>query len=290
MSERGVFAIDRGLFDHERFTDEPFTEREAWMWMIGQAAFKPYRKRVGSIVVNLQRGQMAHSLRFMAEKWKWAEPRVRRFLSKLKGCPPKSDALIDARTDAGVTVISICKYDAYQDLLRPRDAPTDAAIDAPPTQRRIYGSDSGSGCGGGYAHAREDANGSKVTPEAWAFASELAKIAGHDPEFLPPKWVSDRPGERVQMMLNSGWLIPVMRDNAIAAMRRKRDGAPHSVKYFEPIFARAHAPQLPLPAAQLVGRNDHGPRPDGSGYTGDIDTRSFATISASLRAKGDHAA
>jgi hypothetical protein len=39
MSERGVFAMDQGIFEHPTFAPEPFTEREAWMWLIAEAAF-----------------------------------------------------------------------------------------------------------------------------------------------------------------------------------------------------------------------------------------------------------
>ena len=53
------------------------------MWLIAQAAFKPHRKRVGRVVVDLARGQLAHSTRFMAKAWKWSEASVRRFLAKL---------------------------------------------------------------------------------------------------------------------------------------------------------------------------------------------------------------
>lgn len=252
MSERGVFAIDRGLLSHDRFAPEPFTEREAWIWMIGEAAFKPYSKRVGVIRVELRRGQLAHSLRFMAERWKWSETRVRRFLAKLKGSPPASDALIDAATDAGLTVVTICKYDAYQTLIMRLDGAADAAIDAAATQRRSLGSDIGGD--GGNARAREPKF--KIAKEAFEFADELARIAGHDLQNLPLRWMNDQPAVRVQMMFDAGWTIPVMRSEAIAAIRRKRDGPPFSVKYFEPIFARAHAPPLPLPAAQLVRSNE----------------------------------
>lgn len=131
MSERGVFAVDRGIWDHPSFAAEPLTEREAWAWLIGEASFKARTKRVGSSVVNLARGQVAASLRFMADKWQWTEPRVRRFLKRLK-----NDAMIDAATDAGITVITICNYNKYQRVSLPRDAADDAPIDAAATQQR----------------------------------------------------------------------------------------------------------------------------------------------------------
>lgn len=250
MSERGVFAIDRGLFGHERFAPEPFTEREAWIWMIGEAAFKPYGKRVGSIRVELRRGQLAHSLRFMAERWKWTESRVRRFLAKLKA----PDALIDAATDRGLTVVTICKYDVYQDIVRRGDAPTDALIDAATTQRRIFGK-AEEGSGGG-ARAREE----------FALTLQIGVIAGYpDATYWPPGWI-DAP-RRIRTMLDAGWNPEIMILAAKQAMARKTDGPPYSINFFERPFARAHAraaaplPQLPLLQAIDGGKNETD-RPD----------------------------
>jgi hypothetical protein len=67
----------------------------------------------------------------MAAYWKWSESRVRRYLDRLK-----ADAMIDARTDAGVTVVTICKYDDFQHPLSDTDALDDAEGDAQPTQGR----------------------------------------------------------------------------------------------------------------------------------------------------------
>jgi len=131
VSERGVFAVDRGVWEHPSFDNEPLTQREAWFWLIGEASFKGRTKRIGSVVLELQRGQVAASLRFLADKWQWSEPRVRRFLKRLK-----SDAMIDAATDAGITVITVCNYDKYQKVSLPRDAATDAHSDAGATQER----------------------------------------------------------------------------------------------------------------------------------------------------------
>jgi hypothetical protein len=131
VSERGVFAVDRGIWDHPSFANEPLTEREAWAWLIGEASFKARTRRIGSVVLELKRGQVAASLRFMADKWQWSEPRVRRFLRRLK-----ADAMIDAAADAGITVITVCNYNKYQKVSLPADAATDAQSDAAATQQR----------------------------------------------------------------------------------------------------------------------------------------------------------
>lgn len=123
MSERGFFAVDRGVWDHHIFADEPFSEREAFLWLVGEAAFKPRRARVGNVVLELERGDVAHSLRFMAAKWKWSEPRVRRYLARLK-----KDEMICLKSDAGATQLTICNYDRYQTA--------SLEGDADPTQNR----------------------------------------------------------------------------------------------------------------------------------------------------------
>jgi hypothetical protein len=65
----------------------------------------------------------------MADRWRWTEPRVRRFLKLLK-TDADNDAEIDTQTDAGITVITIRKYDRYQRVSLPIDARANAATDA----------------------------------------------------------------------------------------------------------------------------------------------------------------
>lgn len=66
----GVFAVARNLFEHPKFAPEPFTEREAWIWLIREAAWRKRTVRVGKKVCDLERGQLASTTRFMASKWK----------------------------------------------------------------------------------------------------------------------------------------------------------------------------------------------------------------------------
>jgi uncharacterized protein YdaU (DUF1376 family) len=99
------------------------------------------------------------------------------------------------------------------------------------------------------------ARGPLISQDALDFATELARIAGHDPDFLPPRWVSDGPAYRIQMMLDAGYQIGTMRDAAKSVMDRRRKAGgdlPVTIRFFDRIFARAHAPQLPLPVAQVV--------------------------------------
>jgi len=125
MPSGGYFIIYREIFSHPIFAPEPFTEREAWVWMICTAAWQPCAIRVGSSVVNIKRGELVHSTRFLARKWRWSESRVRRFLKRLQG-----DAMIDAILTRQTTHLTICNYDKYQNMRRSDRRNFDAASDA----------------------------------------------------------------------------------------------------------------------------------------------------------------
>lgn len=110
---------ERGWLDSEVWGDTPYDERSAWSWMIGEAAFETVQKSVMGFPLTLERGQLTASLRFMGEKWNWsgkgAKDKVRRFLDKLTRW-----GMISSATDraTGQTIITICKYEVYQDKSR----------------------------------------------------------------------------------------------------------------------------------------------------------------------------
>lgn len=116
----GYIRIARNLWSDEAFADAPFSEREAWVWLIAEASWKPRKKRVGDVVVSLERGQLAHSTRFLADTWSWSHSKTRRYLDRIE----KLD-LIRRETDTGVSVITLCNYEKYQGDAQTSD--TDAA-------------------------------------------------------------------------------------------------------------------------------------------------------------------
>jgi hypothetical protein len=115
MSSRGVFGVDRGIWLHPAFDREAFTQREAWMWLISEAAFRPYGRRVDGKELQLDRGQLCHSVRFMAEAWQWSKSRVDRFLNAIE----KQD-MIRREHGTRTPVLTICNYDEYQTVSLPK--------------------------------------------------------------------------------------------------------------------------------------------------------------------------
>jgi len=107
---RGTFNVARAVWDHPAFRPSKFSDREAFLWLLSEAAWRPRRVRIGSEVVDLERGQVCASVRFMAKAWGgWSKSAVQRFLVTLE-----KEAII--RTEGGTAsgVITICNYDKYQ--------------------------------------------------------------------------------------------------------------------------------------------------------------------------------
>ena len=127
----GFYLMHRGWLDHPVLQGEPYDRRSAWAWLIEEAKWQDRRCDIGGRIIDLKRGQLSHSTRFMGKAWGWSEARVRRFLTRLK-----TDAMIDADTDAGRYLISICNYGKYQADAPKGDAPSDAPSDAAATQQR----------------------------------------------------------------------------------------------------------------------------------------------------------
>jgi hypothetical protein len=253
MSERGVFAVDRGVFDHDKLKDEkaPLSKVEAWLWLLAAAAWRNHRRRVSGRNFDLKRGQLVASTRYMAERWRWNEARVRRFLQLLK-TDAGGDAMIDAVSDAGVTVITIRKYDIYQRVSLPSDAPSDAVVtppsDAVATQKRRNEEDreyrERDVGGGGSAPSVETLSRGKslISKEAFDVSTQVLIAMGLDP---------DHPLSVGSPLTVQGWFnIGLHPDHILTGVRRAMQNRPRdppsTLKYFEKAILRAKADLSPV--------------------------------------------
>jgi len=121
---RGRYLMQRGWQEHPVFPHEPFTAREAWEWLIAETFWKEGRTRAGQFVVDLKRGQLCASVRFLAERWQWTPSKVERFLKRLK-----TEAMIETRCETGINIITICNYDKFQMLSHEGETTSDARGD-----------------------------------------------------------------------------------------------------------------------------------------------------------------
>ena len=113
----GVFAVARSIWDHPKVApSRPFDSFAAWLWLISKATWKAHRVAG----VQLERGEFAYSVRFLATKWGWHRARVERFLGMLVRdgmIRPKAETAPRQERDTnrdGVKVYFICNYSDYQ--------------------------------------------------------------------------------------------------------------------------------------------------------------------------------
>lgn len=115
----GFIALHREAFDHHLLQD---AERfRAWFWLVSEACWKPSRTRIKGETVELERGELTYSVRFLADKWGWSKSRVDRFIADLR-----AEGMIETRSKNGTSaghkagqgqsIISICNYARYQDV------------------------------------------------------------------------------------------------------------------------------------------------------------------------------
>ena len=120
MGSHGYVKLYRSLFRHEFFRPSRFSEREAFTWMIAEAAWKLRQRRVGQFFVDLDRGELAASLRHLADVWGWEVGAVRGYLAR-----SEKAGMLSTRSDKGITIVTVCNYDVYQGDENPDDTVDD---------------------------------------------------------------------------------------------------------------------------------------------------------------------
>ncbi|WP_288804533.1 hypothetical protein [uncultured Novosphingobium sp.] len=116
----GWICLHRGWRDNPLFKGE-YSRADAWVWLIENACWKASRSRIKGEAVELQRGELTFSQRFLADKWGWSKSRVDRFIADLR-----AEGMIETRSKNGATpghsagqgqsIITICNYAKYQDV------------------------------------------------------------------------------------------------------------------------------------------------------------------------------
>jgi len=116
----GYIKLHRGWRENPIFRGE-FSRGDAWVWLIENACWKPSSARIKGDTVQLDRGELTFSVRFLADAWGWSKSRVDRFLADLR-----EEGMIETRSKIGTTaghqagqgqsIITIRNYAKYQDL------------------------------------------------------------------------------------------------------------------------------------------------------------------------------
>ncbi len=108
-TDQGYVLLHRRYWRHPLFKPALCTPFEAWVWLNMNAMHTPGDVSVTNgrhrATVRLEAGQLAGSVRFLADKWQWSDKRVQRFLAVLK-----RDQLVTTETTTGQTIITLCNW------------------------------------------------------------------------------------------------------------------------------------------------------------------------------------
>ena len=106
--------INRRIFEHQFWCEgRVFSRFEAWLDILQSARFEDTKQLIGNRLIEVKRGQMLVSLRFLSGRWQWSTKKVNNFLDLLI-----QDNMItkEIPKETGQTVITICNYDKYNAL------------------------------------------------------------------------------------------------------------------------------------------------------------------------------
>lgn len=112
MENQGFIKLSRKYFDNFLWKEpRVYSKAEAWLDLIGSARFEASTEIVNSRVIEVQRGEIPASRRFLEERWKWGSTKVANFIETLT-----KKGMINQRQEQGQTILMLCKYDSYNDV------------------------------------------------------------------------------------------------------------------------------------------------------------------------------
>ena len=122
----GWIVLSRSLLESSIWTtDEPHNTKSAWIDLLLMVNHEDGEiiTRFGK-VVKIPRGSTFTSIRKLAERWKWSDTKVRRYLDTLTGAH-----MIEHSGDQTGTLISLVNYENFQGQRRALDRALDRAVD-----------------------------------------------------------------------------------------------------------------------------------------------------------------
>lgn len=137
---RGAYSIHRGIWDHPFFKQEEYTEREAWIWMVGAAVYAPCTIHDRGRSIDLNRGEFSYSLRDLAAQFGWSKTRVNGYLNRLerekmlisrkdRERTEKKTTNRDSKKDREKSIYTVVNYDDYQPLINKTEISEDSKKD-----------------------------------------------------------------------------------------------------------------------------------------------------------------
>lgn len=108
-NNKNWFRVYRDLLTEELWTSEPFTTGQAWIDLIGLANYADTERIYRGKYQQIQRGQIATSIRWLAQRWHWSREKTVRTLKTFEMAK-----MLTMETTTNGTVLTLENYDKYQ--------------------------------------------------------------------------------------------------------------------------------------------------------------------------------
>ncbi len=119
MSE-GFIRLCRSYFRHPFWTERRTYDRAAaWLDLVAMCAFEPRRTMINGELVEIPRGGIAASERFLSDRWMWSRTKVRAFLDVLES----ENMIKDHRKNHRYSVFLLCNFDKFNSQKEPPEKP-----------------------------------------------------------------------------------------------------------------------------------------------------------------------
>lgn len=109
MSDDPFLMLSRAYFEHALWTEpRVFSRAEAWLDCVRLAAWRAHRRLIGGMMIEIPRGGIVASERFLSDRWQWSRTKVRSFVDLLS-----EDRMIIRKKDQGQTLLLLCNYERF---------------------------------------------------------------------------------------------------------------------------------------------------------------------------------
>lgn len=107
--KQGFIKLSRKFFENALWKEpRQYSRSEAWLDLIQMAGFEDSKYILNNRAIEVQRGEIIASRRFLENRWLWGSTKVTNFLDYLK-----KEGMINQRQTNGQTIIILCNYDTY---------------------------------------------------------------------------------------------------------------------------------------------------------------------------------
>lgn len=106
---KSFLMLARKTFGHHFWTEHRvFSRAEAWLDLLQTAAYAPHKRMIAGHSMEIPRGGLVASVRWLSDRYRWSNTKVCLFLDVLEG-----EGMITRQKRHGNTLLTICKYDVY---------------------------------------------------------------------------------------------------------------------------------------------------------------------------------